>query len=255
MVAGVAYQGVFSSVSSDDGFTELEEIFFEDTNGFQGDVWIKEATSSDVSRGSSSWSGLDSTDSVAAYIMRISSAAVSEQRRSNSDNTNAPVSSPVTLSAGVTPQQPDSILIFTAFASPSDSMSGYSIATDDPTWTERADLEGDSATGADTRIAVATANRSETTSTGDVTFSFSGNADGAGAVLVSLVEKIDATVNVGVLTADASLKSSTQSGKASVTTGKLTASASIKATSQTAGTNPWSNQSRSTGNWSNQTKS
>lgn len=82
-------------------------------------------------------------------------------------------STTLTIAGGFTPTRADTL--FLAFVSKSSTIAtggftSVALTTNNPTWTERADFEYGRAAGSyDTRLAVYTATRAETTATGDIT--------------------------------------------------------------------------------------
>lgn len=216
MVAGVAASTTSgTNTSSDDGFTLVQYSEFTDSTDFDLGVWVKEATSSDVTRGSSSWSDIGSNAESAGFVMRLSNAAATGNRVEDGGSDNTDGAGTKTVSSGITPVVADSFMVIIAAGAICDSADNYAIATDNPTWTERADVN--TTTDSAAQISVATASRSETSSTGNVTFDVAGaSVEGANGVIVSFAEKQNVTVNAGVLSATSSLQSTTESGNANV---------------------------------------
>ena len=111
-------------------------------------------------------------------------------------NTNEGTGSSLVIST-ITPDLPN--CLFVIFAGASDpttipSVSSYALATNNPTWTERAENNHTSA-GADyAALAVATATRPETTATGNVTITYGTTPILNGAIVIALAPRIDGSV-------------------------------------------------------------
>lgn len=99
----------------------------------------------------------------------------------------------VTFSGGVTPTGPNNLLIFSVMSDVNgQNISGYAVATDDPTWTERYE-NSYSPAALPNHLAVATGPRSEQTATGDYSADYS-DGDAFIGVLVSVTESVDASI-------------------------------------------------------------
>jgi len=110
----------------------------------------------------------------------------------------------------------------------SPSASGYAIENDDPTWTERFE---DTIGAADNIVAMATAVRSEQTSTGVFSATSTLHSNGAVgfAVAVLVVEDVNITVSPAVIEATATINAPAVAGGANVTPAVIEAIATIQA--------------------------
>ena len=89
--------------------------------------------------------------------------------------------------------------LFVIFAGASDgsaspTVSTYALTTDNPTWTERAETGHTAGSGRRGTLAVATATRSQTTATGDITVTYGATYARLGAIVVALAPRIDGSV-------------------------------------------------------------
>lgn len=105
-----------------------------------------------------------------------------------------------TLAMSVTPTTVNNLLLMFIANSEAESISNYAIATDNPTWTELYDI-----TGGATGLACGYATRTQTTATGDASFSYSpgGGTEDFYGILVAIDAVVDVTVTLdgaGILT-------------------------------------------------------
>ena len=118
------------------------------------------------------------------HILRLTNSAIADVV-----NTNESAASTTVVVSTITPTFPNSL--FVIFAGADDlttppTVSTYAMATDDPTWTERAETSHTSAGGHDGVLAVATATRAATTATGNTTITFGTTPTIGGAIVIAM---------------------------------------------------------------------
>ena len=172
LVAGITISGFSSPViTAPAGWTTTDTKTL--SNDARTSIFQKVAESSDVAASDFSFTATANTTgpTVAGFMTRISGFGI------QSGFVTA-AGSGTTLSTGaMTPTRTNNLmLIITASASAADltppTSSGYQIVTNNPTWTERADV-GIGSNSYMATIAVATASRPEITSTGAASFTLS----------------------------------------------------------------------------------
>lgn len=163
------------AVTPEDAWTSLGSQIRSDTNGMAGmRVYYKVANSSDVAAGSfrfqnNSGEGMG----MAGAIYRIADwYGTPTMAGADVGNTASP-----SFANTITPPTADCLFLFlytgTDSSAPSQAVSGYAVATDNPSWTERYDQFGNlfgffgSGNGAEPIMSGATATRTATTATGD----------------------------------------------------------------------------------------
>ena len=146
-----------------------------------------------------------------------------------------------TFTGGVTPAVANSLLLMGGTNNANITMSGYTVATDDPTWTERADFGGGSPAAT---LSQASAIRTATSATGDYTITYSAAAGNAYGYILSISESVNVSVNADLLTGTLNLLAPTVSADANVTAGLNTATFSILAPTVTTQTVDWTYESR-----------
>lgn len=146
----------------------------------------------------------------------------------------------ITYTGGVTPTVADNILVMAAFGHTVDSsVSSYAIVTNNPTWTERGDINGTTAT-----LAVATGPRAEITATGDYSLTFA-NSSTTAASLICLQSQQNVTASPSVIAVTASIQAPSITGGANVTPSVITASASIQTPTISTAAPDWLNTDKS----------
>lgn len=162
-------------------------------------------------------------------------------------------------SSGTTPNNKDFFLILVAGkgngACSGMTAASYAIATDNPTWTELADISDNNAGGNGFGISAAYASRSQQTATGNATSTItpnSGSIVGSALFLVGLTEYL--IISPSVITSTATVLAPTVTGGATVSPSTITATATVL--TPEAGQADWSAKKKTSGaSWSSQSKS
>jgi len=156
-----------NSVTVPSGFSSLKNLTFAAI--YQLQVFTKIADSGDVASGTFtfSWTG---SSRYAVNVTRIDGQAPTNyigtegvSWTSNND-VDISVSNSLTLSA-ITPDFQNSLIFFVIGIDTDSSMSGYAMSADNPTWTERYCANS---AGSNMTLAIATAFRPQTTSSGSI---------------------------------------------------------------------------------------
>lgn len=226
------------------GWTQLVESS-DDSDDYGHAVFYKTADSSDAAASDFTFNGTNS-GSKAGAIFRISGAASLQQ----ATDTTAEASASPSYANTVTPSQANSLLLLLLIADSGCSASNYAIATSNPSWTERYDLNDGGADGTGKMLAAASATRPETTGTGNSSASLSANIRSKGTlVVVAPVINATATVSAATLTAAVNDPARLQIVNP--------AALSIEAPTVTA--NPqdpaWANTPKTSTTWTNESKS
>ena len=120
-----------------------------------------------------------------------------------------------------------------------------SVATSNPTWTERA-FQGQP-NGDDVVISLSTASRPETTDIGATTadFNSTGNLSNGTCIVVAVHETANASVSPAVVTLTGAVQAPTVAGDANVSPSVVTMTGTIQAPTVTTGSPKWSNTDKS----------
>ena len=165
---------------------------------------------------------LDSNANAGAICLRIDGYAPSLKISTSAVGTSVDDPTP-TLVNSVTPTYANALLVF--FVGVGDittsGVSAYAIATDNPSWTEQADLSGG---GLDT-LAVATANRTQTTATGNSSCTIGDgsteNLADTNGIMIVVESRQDVTVNAGAISLTGTPKAVSVAADANVSLGVI----------------------------------
>jgi hypothetical protein len=196
------------------------------------------------------------TETSAGFVFRISGHDPSTPITDSKQDT-AALESAVYDTADVDPVRANNLLIFIiAGGANSSGVSGYAIATSNPTWTEQFDTN---LAGGGIRFAIATAPRPETTATGDFSATVTNGGDST-AVTLALDVNPSVTVSPAVIVMGnpvaTIIQAPTVTGGANVSPAVVTVTSSAQDPSVALAAAKWSNQSKSSApSWSNLSKS
>lgn len=164
------------------------------------------------------------------------------------DNTGTePVGDTFRCPVGITPTTASSLLIMyirlVCGDSDNNSISSYALQTDDPTWTERAELQDNGGSNS-MRIGTATATRTAVTATG-----YFQSATGAGdisvtgciGVLMAITDNANGSSSPSVLTKTATINAPTATGGAATSPSVVAKTATINAPTASAAAPLWIN--------------
>lgn len=225
-------------------------------------LFARVATSGDVSAGSvTSSCNLGGSDDMwlSTSCLRITGAGdISSIQTANEGSTSQSPS----YAIGLTPTFADSLILFYVAAGGSQnstSISGYAMATDNPSWTEQFDVFGDSAPYAgagetDGLLALASATRAAVTSTGNLSASVSLPMNNLG-VLAIIPPVASATATPGTIDLTSNVQAPSVTGGAVATPSAIELVASVASNTVTADTSKWSHPNKSSTAWTNTDKS
>lgn len=195
MVAGIWYDndGTGSSVINTPSGWTLEETVSISTNSSYLAVFTKVADSSDVAASNFTFAtnNVDASYHMIGHIVRVTSYGIYTD-----SSTGSATSSTTATVTGFTPSRANCLLI--GFSGVSDTTlrdtSSWALATDNPTWTERADTSFSDTTRRSS-LAVYTATRSQTSATGNITVTVSGNVNNrVGAAIIAISPQVNGSV-------------------------------------------------------------
>jgi len=130
------------------------------------DIQYKVADSGDVAASNFTVGFSGTVSTPVAVLMRITDYVSTGLLNENKDTGS---NGDTTLSATVTPSYTNNLLLMIIANNENSSLSNYAIATDNPTWSELVEVQS----GSISAISVAYATRTQTTATGDMSFSSS----------------------------------------------------------------------------------
>lgn len=242
MVAHIAIDddGGVGDILTPTGWTLVKSVI-ETTDDTAFKLFMKVATSSDVAASDFTFSLNSQSHSYTGSIARITGSGFTYQVDDGESESNASA----TFSGGVTPNVANTLLMFYVVtgASTAASVSNYAITTDNPTWTERFQL--DETSGGDITTAMATASRTATSATGDFTATIGTTADATG-VLIAIDPTINVSVSPSVVSLSASVQSPTISGNANIAVSNpLTVTTSVNSIAVATTDGAWSNNAKS----------
>jgi len=245
-------------------WTSLGTAILSDGNGMAGTVVLyKVADSGDVAASDFSFTnGSGEGMGMAGAIYRISgSSGVPVMAGATTGDSSSP-----TFTNTITPAVADSLLLFlytgTDSVGSSQSVSGYAVTTDNPTWTERYDQYGDlfsffgAGQGVSPLMSGATAPRTAVSATGDSTCSITTSYSYNTGVIVVIPPAISVTVSPAVIEATVSVQDPTVAGGATVSPAVIELTASVQAPTVTTPAPKWVNEDKSaTSTFTNEPKS
>lgn len=156
-------------------------------------IFLKQADSSDVAATDFTFtrSGGDTAYHLIGHLLRITDFGSVVGSSSNTETASDGV---VTLT-GFTPTRPDTLFI--GFLGNSDGSTvlntSIALATDNPSWTERAETSFNDA-ARDSTLSTYTATRSAVTATGNITATYASATNAAHAYVVALSERLDGSI-------------------------------------------------------------
>lgn len=252
MVAHITAYGGSTVASSDwnvlSGWTRETDTNVADgpaNTGVRTNTQYKIADSGDVAASNFTFTWGGSSTNLLGGILRITGANPVDPIGSSNADSLQDATSPWSTNAPVTPAEANSLcLMFAATTGPGSSFSAYNFATDNPSWTEIYDTSV---------IGAAYATRTQTTSSGNVGYSFSGS-------------DVDTTVQVLVVRPTVAVTVTQVAGTLVLTGGTTATKIGIKI-AQVAGNlilaggstlvkiySNWTNQTKPTSTWTNQSK-
>lgn len=159
------YKGHANAVTVPSGFTQLKALNSGGTRTYH--AFYKLADSGDAAAGSFAFSWTTNTEALIAMIAISTPATTNYIGTENvswiGSTTN--LASVTTLSVGsITPDSENSLMVYAIGANTATTFSNYAMGTDNPTWVERIDTSQTNFS-----IAVATADRTFATATGNIT--------------------------------------------------------------------------------------
>lgn len=219
------------------------------TSAFDEDiiVFAKVASAADAAAADFTFTHATGTADVGAVLYRITGTVTSVNciYRTAANSGTEPSADVFRFATGFTPDVASSLLIIATLCQSNDSSnsdaSTYELQTNNPTWTERHDINHHT----EYDLSTATATRTETTATGYYQVTFTGTADNARAegILLAITDVANATHNATVITATATIVAPAATGSAQASPSVITATATINAPTATGGTNDslWKN--------------
>lgn len=211
-------------------------------NGTPGDnrriaVYFKIASSADAAA-SDFTATLGTSRFWLGAIIRATGSAVDIQSLTGIDT----ATNSHSFATGITPGQASSLLIMvTGFRSGSFTGSTQAIATSNPTWTERNDAVNGAGQGCNLNIA--TAIRTESTSTGAWSLTSSSSTDSY-SIIMSFGASIDESVTLDAVALTGTPKEPVIAGDANVTIGVVSMTSTPKDPTSTQVDGKWSNTSK-----------
>jgi len=218
-------------------------------------VFYRIAQAGDVGQASFSLN-FDGSTSKVARMFRITG-----HNPSNPINTSAiATGASATITVGsVTPTVANCLFMFFAAvdtaAGGTPSVSGYTMVTSSPTYSEHYDQKG-AGDGSDAHFSAASGLRTATTATGNNTATPDRNDDWVGIVVAVEPEVINVTVTPAVVTGTFNVIAPTVSGGANVNPAVVTAALSVQAPTVTTAAPEWTNPDKTSApTWTNPDKS
>lgn len=234
------------------GWTKLAESVV--SNGSVLTVWGVKATATETAATDFSWTSTGSNDTTIGAILRITTT---ESFGSIAANVAAIANSALTTT-GVTSLSPTTLLLLAGcdetIAGTVVDFSAYSIANNDPTWTEEYNVGNGGGLRSNLGIASAQYPYQQATGNSSVT-SDQGTSDVASAI-VAISESQNVTVTTTVITSAISVQGVTVAGSANISTSVFSLATSVPSPTVTTEGPEWTNPDKSaTASFSNPDKS
>ncbi len=234
--------------TNDDGTDRAFEIFWKIAAA--GDI------SSPTFSFSADFAGTPAVGVMAGFCMSLSSTSTfSGAGNITATSDEIAASATPSYTPGITPESADALYILGTWLQDSmATVSAYAIASNNPTWTERADVNFDG-TNRNVTIAVATATATSASASGNYSLTLSGSATSVG-FLLSVGQDPDVTVSVQPLSLSASIQAPAPAGATDVAPAVVTLTSSVNGPAVATAASKWSNADKSApGAITNQDKS
>lgn len=240
------------------GWTKITESANTNTSIY---VYGKTADASDVAASNFTFT-IDtgtggSNDYIVGSLIRFTGTEpILDSLFTDIDQDNGASETTKSYSGGITPPLASYLVMATlGRTSAASSVSGYTVTTDDPTWTEITDVNVNDTQ--DYTFAVAYGSRSAVTATGDYSVTYANNTDDSVGFLGAVLEVTDVTPSPAVITATATVQAPAITGTANVSPSVVTGTASIQAPTVTVADAKWNtgDKSDTSPTITNQTKS
>lgn len=248
LVAVVASQPGSAPDSVPSGWTERHVA----SSAVLGYVYTKIASSEGASW---DWGIAGTNEACAGVVLRIDGHDPTSYWDTSAE---AAVSNSATPSFAntITPASTSQLLIFVIVAKETGdaaTVGSYAIATDNPTWTERADLLYEAN---DYLVAVATAPRTSANATGNSSCAIGAATTDSEGVMISILSNPNVTVTPSVIDMTFSIQAiASITGGAVASPAVITITASIQAPTVTLTPAKWSNTDKNSASWNNLDKS
>ena len=196
MVAHIAHSGTNSTINTPTGWTDIADTSF--SANFRAKVLFKVVDAGDVAASNFTFTGNGTGGPyIGGAILRINGSGLSLVN--DGVGSSAWSGTSANLAIGITATRAsDLYLIFTTNNSAgSQNISGYAIATSNPSWTEAYEVN----TGARS-FSGAYATRAQITATGNVSFNAAVSATAAAAVIVAIASPISVTTDADSVNLD-----------------------------------------------------
>lgn len=228
------------------GWTKLGNATSTDGTDSNLTVLAKVADAGDAAASDFTFTPAAGHEEKKGVLMRITgdfSGGVGSLITSDFDNDVTPSGGTATASGGVTPVADNSLLILAIIQNSTAALSGYAIANNNPSWTERAN--GAVGSAVQLEYAVATSTYLETTTTGNYSV-VTDHAGVAGLCLVSISETASVTVSPAVINLNLSVQAPVVAGDANVTVpAPISLTASVQTPTVTTAESKWKNTDKS----------
>ena len=220
------------------------------------EVFYKYADAGDAAAADFTFTGDADSDAQLGAIYRISGAALAPTGAIDAEPT---TDTTPTYTNTVTPSYINSLMLFLVSSGgdlSTQSVSGYAITTNNPTWTERYDLNQAGSTDGDVSLAGATASRPEATATGNSDCTLAEAPSTSVGVMVACYPLVSVTVSPAVVDATATINAPTVTGGAAVSPAVVVVTPTINAATVTTAAPKWANTDKSSApTWTNPDKS
>lgn len=250
MVAVLAVTGTGSYTAS--GWSELAARTITDFN-YRMTILVKVADSGDAAATNFTFDVPASGDSKVGALLRVTGTAFSGLSNCTADTDRVASDNTPTYAGGVTPLASTSLLIMGCFSGGVGTSSDYAIANNNPSWTERADINVNDAE--DISLSVATADYAFASSTGDYSLSITDGTE-TGGYIIAISDTANVSVTLTPLILNGTVNDVTPSAGVSVTLNPLTLNSTLPSVTVDSEDNPWTNQDESADDtWIDQPKS
>lgn len=240
LIAILGINGIAATNYALSGWTSLADA--NDGNNYGIKIFWKIAGASEGASYGFSISTPPNTGLVGAIVCISGAEFAGLGNISFSTDSNASATTTHTFTPGITPTLTNALLIHGAFGRGLCTFSTYAITNNNPTWTEREDLQINATD--DASLAVATATPSAASATGDWTLTLSSSLEAVGFIL-AIQENTSVTVSPAVISFTASVQSPSITGDANVSPAVINLTASVEAPTVTTAESKWKNTAKS----------
>lgn len=226
----------------------------DDASNYGAIAFWKIATSGDVAASNFAFTiTTTSGDGLVGWIARITGSSFGGTGNfTSASDINTSATTTHTFTPGITPVSNGALYLMGSYARGLGTESGYAIANNNPSWTERVDIQIN--TTRDSTLSLATATATSGSASGDYNVTLSTSLEAIG-FLISIQESTNLTVSPAVVSATFTVQAPTVAGGANVSPTVVSATFTVQAPTVSFPVPDFTNADKHSSTFNNQDKS